>query len=63
METSKICRQGQLQNRSFHFVDRTTTGAGLTTIENARAKRAKVTFFMVNMQICDVPVAVFVVVD
>ena len=52
----------QLQNRSFHVVERTRTSANCPEMKNARAKRAKLLFSLSNMQICDVPVAVVVVV-
>ena len=40
MLTSSI----QLQNRSFHVVERTRTSAKCQTMKNARAKRAKILF-------------------
>ena len=38
----------QLQNRSFHVVERTRTSARCPKIKNARAKRAKPLFFVVK---------------
>ena len=52
----------QLQNRSFHVVERTRTSSKCQKMKNARAKRAKILFFIVKMQICGVFVAVVVVV-
>ena len=53
----------QLQNRSFHVVERTKTSAKCRKMKNARAKRAKILLFLLsNMQISDVLVAVVVVV-
>ena len=54
----------QLQSRLFHVVKRTRTSAECEKMKNARAKRAKLLFFIfkLNMQICDVLVAVVVVV-
>ena len=52
----------QLQSRSFHVVERTRTSTKCQNMKNARAKRAKILFFIVNMQICGVFVAVVVVV-
>ena len=51
----------QPQNRSFHVVERTRTSAKCPKMENARAKRAKLLFFLSNMQICDILIAVVVV--
>ena len=58
----KICLQvltasTKRQNWSFHVVERTGTTAKCK--KNARAKRAKVLFFirLLNMQICEVLVA------
>ena len=48
----------QLQNRSFHVVERTRTSAKCIKIINARSKRAKLFFSLSNMQIFDVLVAV-----
>ena len=39
----------QLQNRSFHVVERTRTSTECQKIKNARAKRAKILF---SLQIC-----------
>ena len=52
----------QLQNRSFHVVERTRTSTKCQKMKNARAKRAKILFSLSNMQICGVFVAVVVVV-
>ena len=38
----------QLQNRSFHVVERTKTSATCLKIKNARAKRAKLLFFIIK---------------
>ena len=38
----------QLQNTSFHVVERTTTSSKCQKMKNARAKRAKVLFFNVK---------------
>ena len=38
----------QLQNRSFHVVERTRTSSKCQKIKNARAKRAKMLFFIVK---------------
>ena len=38
----------QLQNRSFHVVERTRTSTKCQKMKNARAKRAKILFFIVN---------------
>ena len=38
----------QLQNRSFHVVERTTTSTKCQKMKNARAKCAKLLFFIVN---------------
>ena len=38
----------QLQNRSFHVVERTRTSLKCPKMKNARAKRAKVLFFIVK---------------
>ena len=40
------CRQ--LQNRSFHVVERTRTSSKCQKMKNARAKRAKILFFIVK---------------
>ena len=38
----------QLQNRSFHIVERTRTSSKCQKLKNARAKRAKILFFIVK---------------
>ena len=38
----------QLQNRSFHVVERTRTSSKCQKMKNARAKRAKILFFVVR---------------
>ena len=38
----------QLQNWSFHVVERTRTSTKYQTMKNARAKRAKILFFIVK---------------
>ena len=38
----------QLQNRSFHVVERTRTSSKCHKLKNARAKRAKILFFIVK---------------
>ena len=38
----------QLQNRSFHVVERTRTSTKCQKMKNARAKRAKLLFFIVK---------------
>ena len=38
----------QLQNRSFHVVERTATAANCIAMKHARAKRAKLLFFVVK---------------
>ena len=38
----------QLQNRSFHIIQRTRTSATCEEMKNARAKRAKLLFFVVK---------------
>ena len=63
---SKICHHmltlsTLLQNRSFHVVERTRTAVKCTKMKIEFAKHAKVLFFIVNMQICDVLVAVVIV--
>ena len=52
----------QLQNRSFHVVERTRTSTKCQKMKNARAKRAKILFFIVNYAKFGVFVAVGVVV-
>ena len=49
----KICHHmltlsTQLQNRSFHVVERTRTSPKCQKMKNARAKRAKILFFIVK---------------
>ena len=38
----------QLQNRSFHVIERTRTSSECQKMKNARAKRAKILFFIVK---------------
>ena len=38
----------QLQNMSFHVVERTRTSSKCQKMKNARAKRAKIVFFIVK---------------
>ena len=38
----------QLQNRSFHVIERTRTSTKCQKMKNARAKRAKILFFIVK---------------
>ena len=38
----------QLQNRSFHVVERTRTSTKCQKMKNARAKRTKILFFIVK---------------
>ena len=38
----------QLQNKSFHVVERTKTASKCQKMKNARAKRAKILFFIVK---------------
>ena len=38
----------RLQNRSFHVVERTRTSSKCQNMKNARAKRAKILFFIVK---------------
>ena len=38
----------QLQNRSFHVLERTRTSSKCQKMKNARAKRAKILFFIVK---------------
>ena len=52
----------QLQNRSFHVVEKTRTSSKCQKMKYARAKREKLLFLIVNMQTCGVLVAVVVVV-
>ena len=49
----KICHHmltssTQLQNRAFHVVERTRTSSKCQKMKNARAKRAKILFFIVK---------------
>ena len=46
----------------FHVVVLLTTAKKQTKVKNARAERAKLLFLSLNMQICNVVVAVAVVV-
>ena len=53
LQKSNICHHiltssTQLQNRSFHVVERTRTSAKCLKIKNARAKRAKLLFVIVK---------------
>ena len=52
----------QLQNRSFHVVERTRTSKKCHKMKSARAKRAKILFLLSNVQICGAFVAVVFVV-
>ena len=52
----------QLKNRSFHVVERTRTSSKCQKMKNARAKRAKILFFIVKYPNSGVFVAVVVVV-
>ena len=52
----------QLQNRSFHVVERTRTSLKCHKTKNARAKREKILFFIVKYANLWVFVAVVVVV-
>ena len=53
----------QLQNKSFHVVERTRTSSKCQKMKYARAKRAKILFSIVKyIQICGVFVAVVVVI-
>ena len=45
----KLVPSTQLQNRSFHVVERTRTSAKCPKMENTRAKRAKLLFFIVKV--------------
>ena len=38
----------QLQKRSFHVIERTRTSSKCEKVKNARAKRAKILFFIVQ---------------
>ena len=51
----KICGQvltssTQVENRLFHVVERTRTGVKCTKMKNARAKPAKLLFFIVKYE-------------
>ena len=46
--TDMLTLSTQLQNRSFHVVERTRTAAKCPQIKTARAKRAKLLFFIVK---------------
>ena len=52
----------QLQNRSFHVIERTRTSSKCQKMRNARAKRAKILFFTIIYANLWVFVAVVVVV-
>ena len=52
----------QLQNRSFHVIERTRTSSKCQKMKNACAKRAKILFFIVKYANCGVFVAVVAVV-
>ena len=62
----KICRRmltssTQLPNKSFHVVERRMrVSVKRTKMEKVRAKRAKLLFSLLNMQIYDVLLAVVV---
>ena len=43
-----LTSSSQLQNRSFHVVERTRTSSKCQKLKNARAKRAKILFFIVK---------------
>ena len=43
-----LTSSAQLQNRSFHVVERTRTSSKCQKMKNARAKRAKILFFIVK---------------
>ena len=45
---SMLTSSTQLQNRSFHVVERTRTSTKCQKMKNARAKRAKILFFIVK---------------
>ena len=51
-----------LQNMSFHVVERKRASAKCEEVKNARAKRAKLLFFIVKNANLDLLVAVVVVV-
>ena len=44
----RLSSSTQLQNRSFHVVERTRTSSKCQKMTNARAKRAKILFFIVK---------------
>ena len=44
----KLTSSTQLQNKSFHVVERTRTSSKCQKMKNARAKRAKILFFIVK---------------
>ena len=44
----KLTSSTQLQNRSFHVVERSRTSAKCPKMKNARARRAKLLFFIVK---------------
>ena len=52
----------QLQNRSFHVVERMRTSSNFQKMKNSCVKRAKYHFSLSNMQIYGVFVAVVIVV-
>ena len=52
----------QLQKRSFHVIERTRMSSKCQKMKNARAKRAKILFFIVKYANCGVFVAVVAVV-
>ena len=43
-----LTSSAQLQNRSFHVVERTRTSPKCQKMKNARAKRAKILFFILK---------------
>ena len=61
----KICQvlmsSTQLQNMSFHVVERTRTAVKYTKMKNSRVKPPKLRFSFLNMQISEVLVAVVIV--
>ena len=52
----------QLQKRSFHVIERTTTSSKCQKMKNARTKRAKILFFIVQYANLSGFVAVVVVI-
>ena len=44
----------QLQNRSFHFAERTRESMKCPIKENTGTKREKLLFVILNLQICDI---------